>query len=141
MTIEYTQLTSCADIDQSKFVDGNYYLLAWGMGDALNAVLFLESHSPVPYRILCPPRNFNAIKFVLDRFVPRPKCKKGTIYPLQDGYPIPEDDVIMSKHGFGPPQIGTAHTIHKLKVVHTSTKLWHQIHDLEGSGILKKIDE
>ena len=31
MTIEYTQLTSCADIDQSKFVDGNYYLLAWGM--------------------------------------------------------------------------------------------------------------
>ena len=141
MTIEYTQLTSCADIDQSKFVDGNYYLLAWGMGDAINAVLFLESHSPVPYRILCPPRNFNAIKLVLDRFVPQPKCKKVTIYPLQDGYPIPEDDVIMSKHGFGPQQIGTAHTIPKLKVVHTSTKVWHQIHDLEGSGILNKMDE
>ena len=41
MTVEYRQLKTCADIDQSAFVDGNYYLLAWGMGDAINAALFL----------------------------------------------------------------------------------------------------
>ena len=41
MTIEYTQLTSCADIDQSKFVDGNYYLLAWGMGDAILSLIHI----------------------------------------------------------------------------------------------------
>ncbi len=141
MTVEYRQLKTCADIDPSDFEDGNWYLLAWGMGDAINAVLFLESHSPVPYRILCPPRNFSAIKFILDKFVPHPKCKQVDIYPLQEGYPIPENDVIMSKHGFGPQQIGSAHNIGKLKVVHTATRTWHQIHDLESCGILDKINE
>ena len=41
-------LKDCSEIDQSKFKTENWYLMGWGMGDGLNATLFLESQSPVP---------------------------------------------------------------------------------------------
>ena len=63
---QYNFLSECSDIDQSKFQTENWYLMGWGMGDGINATLFLESQSPVPYKILCPPRNLNGIKFILD---------------------------------------------------------------------------
>ena len=94
--------------------------MAWGMGDAIDAVLFLESRSPVPYKILCPPRNFGAIKFVLENFIPgTAKCTQVDVYPLNDGYPIPQDEVLMSCNGFYPQDINIlnqAHTLGKLKV-------------------------
>ena len=48
--IEYNILESCEDIDPAAFekVCGNWYLMGWGMGDAIDGVLFLESRSPVP---------------------------------------------------------------------------------------------
>ena len=139
---QYNFLSECSDIDQSKFQTENWYLMGWGMGDGINATLFLESQSPVPYKILCPPRNLNGIKFILDNFIPGPiKCEQIDVYPLSDGYPVPEETVLMSKHGFGPQSIPTAHTLGKLKVVHFPPKDWFKVQNLEGSGILKKIKE
>ena len=51
------------NIDKSIFQRENWYLMAWGMGDATSATLFLESRSPVPYKILCHKRVYNGIKF------------------------------------------------------------------------------
>ena len=53
MGIVYETLDSCSDIDKDRFGDENWYLMAWGMGDAMNMVLFLEGQSPVSYKILC----------------------------------------------------------------------------------------
>ena len=114
---EYNILKSCEDIDPASFekVCGNWYLMGWGMGDAIDGVLFLESRSPVPYRILCPPRNFGAIKFVLENFIPgEPKCRQVDVYPLQDGYPVPEETVLMSKHGFSPQNLDILNQAHTL---------------------------
>ena len=76
MKILYETLDSCGDIDKNRFVNENWYLMAWGMGDAKNMVLFLEGQSPVSYKILSPPRNANAIKIVLDNFITNPKCNE-----------------------------------------------------------------
>ena len=56
MGIVYETLDSCSDIDKDRFTNENWYLMAWGMGDATAATLFLESRSPVPYKILCQKR-------------------------------------------------------------------------------------
>ena len=70
------------NIDKSVFQRENWYLMAWGMGDATAATLFLESRSPVPYKILCQKRVFNGIKFILDNYTPYPhKCLEVLIYP------------------------------------------------------------
>ena len=70
------------NIDKSIFQRENWYLMAWGMGDATSATLFLESRSPVPYKILCHKRVYNGIKFILDNYVPKPqKCQEIVIYP------------------------------------------------------------
>jgi len=140
MKILYETLDSCGDIDKNRFADENWYLMAWGMGDAMNMVLFLEGQSPVSYKILCPPRNVNAIKFVLENFITNPKCDEVVVYPLQDGYPIPQEEVVMSSSGFGPQNIGNAHDIGRLKVVHTSPRVWSSINNLQGSGILETIE-
>tara|TARA_R100001082_G_scaffold110709_1_gene91444 strand:- start:879 stop:1817 length:939 start_codon:yes stop_codon:yes gene_type:complete len=153
MGITYNILASCDEIDKSKFSEENWYLLAWGMGDAMNQVLFLEGQSPVPYKILCPPRNFNAIKFVLENFVPQipsPKCNQIDIYPLQDGYPIPQEEVAMSLNGFdlrdvfmaqgGSGSSRWAHDIGKLKVVHMAPRYWHLLNNLYSSGIYHAIE-
>ena len=140
MGIVYETLDSCGDIDKNRFADENWYLMAWGMGDAMNMVLFLEGQSPVPYKILCPPRNVNAIKFVLKNFIINPKCDEVVVYPLQDGYPIPQEEVLTSTHGFGPWSIGVAHDLGKLKVVHTYPRAWSSINNLHGTGILKAIE-
>ena len=140
MGIVYETLDSCGDIDKDRFADENWYLMAWGMGDAMNMVLFLEGQSPVPYKILCPPRNVNAIKFVLENFITNPNVMRVVVYPLQDGYPIPQEEVVMSSSGFGPQNIGNAHDIGRLKVVHTSPRVWSSINNLHGSGILQTIE-
>lgn len=139
MTVVYNVLERCEDIDQSKFADENWYLMGWGMGDAINAILFLESQSVSSYKVLCPPRNHSAIKFILDNFISEPKCEQVDVYPLQDGYPVPQEEVLMSCNGFGPQNIKVAHTLGKLKVVHTAVRNWPHINDLEGSGILQQI--
>jgi len=140
MAVKHGKLKSCDDIDQSIFEKENWYLMNWGMGDALNAVLFLESQSPTPYKILCPPRNFSAIKFILDNFTDKnSKCEEVIIYPLQDGYPIPEDDVVMSKHGFAPHTIHLAEQIPRLKVVHAPPRDWFFHQRLETCGIYQRI--
>jgi hypothetical protein len=140
MSIVFRELDDCSQVDQSKFATENWYLMGWGMGDAINATLFLESQSPVPYKILCPPRNFTGIKFILDNFIPgTPKCDEVVIYPKQDGYPIDQDEVIMSKDGFGPQSINIAHKINKLKVMHYPPKDWWRVQQLEDSKILDKI--
>lgn len=136
--VSYQHVESCEGID---FVKENWYLMAWGMGDAINAVFFLEGQSPVPYKILCPPRNWGAIKFVLDNFVPNPKCKVVCTYAQQEGYPIPQEEVVMSAQGFGPQNVGMAHQIGKLKVVHTSPRVWCNINNLHQSGIFQSIEE
>lgn len=141
MSVKYLTIDNC---DHLNFVDDNYYLMAWGMGDAIDAVLFLESRSPVPYKILCPPRNFGAIKFVLENFIPgTAKCTQVDVYPLNDGYPIPQDEVLMSCNGFYPQDINIlnqAHTLGKLKVAHMPPKLWCHLQNLQESGILEKIN-
>ena len=143
---EFNILESCEDIDPSAFekICGNWYLMGWGMGDAIDGVLFLESRSPVPYRILCPPRNFGAIKFVLENFIPgEAKCRQVDVYPLQDGYPVPEETVLMSKHGFSPQNLdilNQAHTLGHLKVAHMAPKLWCHLQGLHENGILDKIN-
>jgi hypothetical protein len=140
MSVNYSELQSCDDIDQSLFEKENWYLMAWGMGDALNAVLFLESQSLTPYKILCPPRNLSAIKFILDNFADKnPKCQEVVVYPLQFGYPIPEDDVVMSKHGFAPHTIHLAEQIPRLKVVHAPPRDWFFYQRLETCGIYQRI--
>lgn len=144
MSVIYNILESCDDIDQSKFKNENWYLMGWGMGDAIDGTLFLESRSPVPYKILCPPRNFGAIKFVLENFIPgTPKCKQVDVYPLQDGYPVPQENVLMSKNGFYPQDINIlnkAHTFGSLKVAHMDTKLWCHMQNLHLNGILDNIN-
>jgi len=139
--VSYQELESCDEVP-SLIQDGNWYLTAWGMGDAVNAILFLESQSPVEYQILCPPRNFSAVKFILDNFCPgEPKCSHVCVYPLQDGYPISQDEVLMSCNGFGPHLINVAHTYNKLKVVHAPPKDWWRFQSLHTTGILNKILE
>lgn len=142
MSVKYIELKSCDDINQSLFEKENWYLMAWGMGDALNAVLFLEAQSRSPYKILCPPRNLSAIKFILDNFVVgNPKCEEVVIYPLQSGYPIPEEEIVMSKHGFYPHNIHLAEKIGKLKVVHAPPRDWSVYQRLDTCGIHQKILE
>ena len=140
MTIKYSELSSCDEIDQSVFGNENWYLMAWGMGDAINAVLFLESRSVSSYKILCPPRNLSAIKYILENFVGiKPKCCEVVVYPSQDGYPIPEENILMSNEGFGPNDIYNAHEIGRLKVMHFPPAYWHHVQRLDRSGIYKNI--
>ena len=141
--IKYNILDSCSEIDENKFRTENWYLMNWGMGDAIDATLFLEAQSPVPYKILCRPGVFNAIKFVLENFIPNPKCQCVEVFPLQTGYPIPEERIIMSKHGFFPQDLNilrNAHNIGALKCCHMAAKLWCQLQNLHGNGILDKIN-
>jgi len=142
--VEYNFLNDCSEIDKKKFESENWYLMNWGMGDAIDATLFLESKSPVPYSILCRPGVFNAIKFVLDNFIQNPKCNIVEVFPLQTGYPIPEEEILMSKNGFHPQDLNIlniAHTIGKLKVCHMAPKMWSMLQDLQSSGILKNIQK
>ena len=46
----------------------------------------------------------------------------------------------MSSSGFGPQNVGDAHDIGRLKVVHTSPRVWSSINNLYGSGILQTIE-
>lgn len=141
--VEYKFLNHCSEIDKKRFETENWYLMNWGMGDAIDATLFLESHSPVPYKVLCRPGVFNGIKFVLDNFIKNPKCEVVEVFPLQTGYPIPEEEVIMSKHGFYPQDLNilnNAHNIKHLKVCHMAPKMWSILQNLHGSGILSNIE-
>lgn len=141
--VEYRHLKDCSEIDKSKFQTENWYLMNWGMGDAIDATLFLESRSPVPYRILCRPGIFNGIKFVLDNFIKNPKCELVEVFPLQTGYPIPEEEVIMSKHGFHSQDLNilnNAHSIKHLKVCHMAPKMWSMLQNLHESKILSQIE-
>lgn len=141
--VKYTFLDNCSQIDKSKFETENWYLMNWGMGDAIDATLFLESHSPVPYKILCKPSVFNGIKFVLENFIKDSKCEEVQVFPLQIGYPIPEEEIIMSKHGFYPQDLSilnNAHNIKHLKVCHMAPKIWSALQNLHGSGILSNIE-
>jgi hypothetical protein len=142
--IKYNFLKSCSEIDKKKFERQNWYLMNWGMGDAIDATLFLESQSPVTYKILCRPGVFNGIKFVLDNFIKNPKCKEIQVFPLEIGYPIPEDEIIMSKNGFYPQDLtilNNAHNIGHLKVCHMAPKLWSVLQNLHGSGIISNIEK
>lgn len=142
--IKYTFLDDCSQIDKSKFQTENWYLMNWGMGDAIDATLFLESQSPVSYKILCKPSIFNGIKFVLDNFIKNSKCEEIQVFPLHIGYPIPEEEIIMSKHGFYPQDLdilNNAHNIRQLKVCHMAPKMWPLVQNLHGSDILSNIEK
>lgn len=137
------------NLDKSIFQNENWYLMCWGMGDATAATLFLESRSPVPYKILCQKRIYNGIKFILDNYVPAPhKCGEIVIYPddfqVYKGYPIDQEEVLMSCNGFYPqdPQIvQNAHTYGKLKVTHMPFKDWDYLNNIHNTGILQRIYE
>lgn len=137
------------NLDKSIFQNKNWYLMCWGMGDATAATLFLESRSPVPYKILCQKRIFNGVKFILDNYVLSPhKCEEIVIYPddfqVYKGYPIDQEEVLMSCNGFYPqdPQIvQNAHTYGKLKVIHMPFKDWDYLNNISNTGILQKIYE
>lgn len=137
------------NLDKSIFQNENWYLMCWGMGDATAATLFLESRSPVPYKILCQKRIYNGVKFILDNYVLSPhKCEEIVIYPddfqVYNGYPIDQGEVLMSCNGFYPqdPQIlRNAHTYGKLKVAHMPFKDWDYLNNIHNTGILQKIYE
>ena len=142
--VVYKFLNDCSEIDKDKFKTENWYLMNWGMGDAIDATLFLESNSPVNYKILCRPGIFNGIKFVLDNFIPNPKCEVVEVFPLETGYPIPEEEIIMSKHGFYPQDLNilnNAHNIKQLKVCHMAPKMWSIVQNLQNTGILSNIEK
>jgi hypothetical protein len=141
MSISYKKLDSISQLNKQKFESENWYLMNWGMGDAINATLFLESQSPVPYKISCRPGVFNAVKFILENFVDTPKCQEVEVYPIMSGYPIDQDEVLMSKDGFGPHSIGNAHLLGRLKVMHYPPRDWWAVQKLEESGILQKIHQ
>ena len=141
--IQYNYLKDCSEINKNKFETENWYLMNWGMGDAIDATFFLESNSPEPYKILCRPSVFNGIKFVFDNFISNPKCELVEIFPLESGYPIPVEDVIMSIHGFQPQNLNilnNAHNIKQLKVCHMAPKMWPMVQNLRESGILSNIE-
>ena len=143
------------NIDKSIFQRENWYLMAWGMGDATSATLFLESRSPVPYKILCHKRVYNGIKFILDNYVPKPqKCQEIVIYPdageipgknafkidpncpeelrAFQGYPFDQREILMSNGGFYPQDpncMANAHRYGKLKVAHMSYNLWDYVNE------------
>ena len=155
------------NIDKSIFQRENWYLMAWGMGDATSATLFLESRSPVPYKILCHKRVYNGIKFILDNYVPKPqKCQEIVIYPDAGeipgkqgfkvdpncpeelraflGYPFDQREILMSNGGFYPQDpncMANAHRYGKLKVAHMSYNLWDFVNGLHETGVLDKIYE
>jgi len=141
MPVIYKKLDDMSQLNEAKFSTENWYLMNWGMGDAMNATLFLESLSPVPYKISCRPGVFNAIKFILENFIETPKCQEVEVYPIMSGYPIDQDEVLMSKNGFGPQSIDVAHQLGRLKVMHYPPKDWFSIQRLEESGILKRIKQ
>ena len=66
MSIKVTEINheETHALDKTVYQRENWYLMAWGMGDATSATLFLESRSPVPYKILCHKRVYNGIKFI-----------------------------------------------------------------------------
>lgn len=141
--VEYKFLDDCSEINKDRFKTENWYLMNWGMGDAIDATLFLEAQSPVPYKIMCRPGVFNAIKFVLDNFIKNPKCEIVEVFPLQTGYPIPEDEILMSKNGFMPQDLrilNNAHNLGSLKVAHMAPKEWCLMQNLHGTGILNDIN-
>lgn len=142
--VEYKFLDDCSEINKNRFKTENWYLMNWGMGDAIDATLFLEAQSPVPYKIMCRPGVFNAIKFVLDNFIKNPKCEIVEVFPLQTGYPIPEDEILMSKNGFMPQDLrilNNAHNLGRLKVAHMAPKEWCLMQNLHGTGILNDINQ
>lgn len=141
--VEYKFLNDCSEIDKKRFKTENWYLMNWGMGDAIDATLFLEAQSPVPYKITCRPGVFNAIKFVLENFISNPKCELVEVFPLQTGYPIPEEEILMSKNGFMPQDLrilNNAHNLGRLKVAHMAPKEWCLMQNLHGTGILNDIN-
>ena len=133
-------------IDKSIFQRENWYLMAWGMGDATAATLFLESRSPVPYKILCQKRVFNGIKFILDNYTPYPhKCLEVLIYPddfqVYKGYPFDQEEIMMSCNGFFPQDpkcMADAHKYGKLKVAHMSFNMWDFCSNIHQTGVLQK---
>jgi len=142
--VVYKFLNDCSEINKDNFKTENWYLMNWGMGDAIDATLFLESNSPVNYKILCRPGIFNGIKFVLDNFISNPKCEVVEVFPLETGYPIPEEEIIMSKHGFYPQDLNilnNAHNIKQLKVCHMAPKMWSIVQNLQNTGILSNIEK
>lgn len=141
MSITYRKIDNVSQIDKKKFESENWYLMNWGMGDAINATLFLESRSPVSYKILCRPAVFTAIKFILENFVDTPKCEVVEVFPIQCGYPIDQDEVLMSKDGFGPHSIDQAHLLGRLKIMHFPPRDWWAVQHLEKTGILDKIHQ
>ena len=134
------------NIDKSVFQRENWYLMAWGMGDATAATLFLESRSPVPYKILCQKRVFNGIKFILDNYTPYPhKCLEVLIYPddfqVYKGYPFDQEEIMMSCNGFFPQDpkcMADAHKYGKLKVAHMSFNMWDFCSNIHQTGVLQK---
>jgi hypothetical protein len=163
MIIREINYDETLNIDKSIFKRENWYLMAWGMGDATSATLFLESRSPVPYKILCHKRVLHGIKFILDNYVPTPtKCKEIVVYPdagsipggvVVDpdcpdelrkylGYPFDQNEIMMSCNGFFPqdPQcMENAHRYGKLKVAHMSYNLWDHVNNIDKTGVLDKI--
>lgn len=134
--------------DRSIFERENWYLMAWGMGDATAATIFLESRSPVPYKILCQKRIFNGIKFVLDNYTPYPhKCLEVVVYPdgniwNDTGYPFDQSEIMMSCNGFFPQDprcVQDAHRYGKLKVAHMPFKDWDFCNNIHKTGVLETI--
>ena len=133
-------------LDKTIYLRENWYLMAWGMGDATAATLFLESRSPVSYKILCQKRVYNGIRFILDNFCPSPlKCDEIVIYPddFQDylGYPFDQNEIVMSCTGCFPQDpkcMEQAHQYGKLKVAHMSFNMWDFCSNIHQTGVLQK---
>ena len=149
MSVNVREITKeeVANIDRSIFEKENWYLMAWGMGDATAATMFLESRSPVPYKILCQKRVFNGIKFILDNYTPYPhKCLEVVVYPDGDiwnntGYPFDQNEIMMSCNGFFPQDsrcMAEAHRYGKLKVAHMPFNYWDFCSDIQNTGVLQK---
>lgn len=161
-TVREINYEETLNLDKSIFQRENWYLMAWGMGDATSATLFLESRSPVPYKILCHKRVFNGIKFILDNYVPKPqKCEEIVIYPdagrvgeyivdpncpeelvAYQGYPFDQNEIMMSKDGFFPQNdecIQNAHRYGRLKVSHMAYNLWDYVNNIGETNVLQTI--
>jgi hypothetical protein len=148
MAIKIREITTeeVLNIDRSIFAIENWYLMCWGMGDATAATLFLESRSPVSYKIICQKRIFNGVKFILDNYTPSPhKCTEIVIYPddfqVYKGYPFDQDEIVMSCNGFFPqdPRCMTeAHQYGRLKVAHMSFNYWDFCSNIQNTGVLQK---
>lgn len=104
------------------------FILNRGLGDTINQVLYLQSKITSDYFILCPQRNFQLVKFVLEKFIKNVSFLKKII--VYDDPIHGESGLILSKIRYYSPYAVDLNHLHysnqEVIQIHAYPNLWNE---------------